>query len=275
PAASRRHRPGPAQSRSTAIIPSIDAPSPCPLLPARAGTGRNGRRRTRTPSSPTRSVPKPAVFARRPAARAGLQVVCSRRAWENRCSAELGVVKRYCSSEGDAMTEAEWLACKEPRLMLEFLRGDFVCKDTRLPSGEVTPAWEYANSEVNDRRLRLFTVVCCEILGCLFPKQRTVFKRIELCARMGEMPEHVVTTHAGALELAGTGSEDHESLKRRIAKLKQFTGQALAEYITRVPPTSRTGKELEATSLRDIFGNPFRPLPPRPEAIAPLAEQIY
>jgi hypothetical protein len=27
--------------------------------------------------------------------------------------------------------------------------------------------------------------------------------------------------------------------------------------------------------LRDIFGNPFRPLPPRPEAIAPLAEQIY
>jgi hypothetical protein len=30
-----------------------------------------------------------------------------------------------------------------------------------------------------------------------------------------------------------------------------------------------------ADTLRDIFGNPFRPLPPRPEAIAPLAEQIY
>jgi hypothetical protein len=27
--------------------------------------------------------------------------------------------------------------------------------------------------------------------------------------------------------------------------------------------------------LRDIFGNPFRPLPARPEAVAPLAEQIY
>jgi hypothetical protein len=28
--------------------------------------------------------------------------------------------------------------------------------------------------------------------------------------------------------------------------------------------------------LRDLFGLvPFRPLPPRPEAIAPLAEQIY
>jgi hypothetical protein len=27
--------------------------------------------------------------------------------------------------------------------------------------------------------------------------------------------------------------------------------------------------------LQDIFGNPFRPVPPRPEAIAPLAEDIY
>jgi hypothetical protein len=40
-------------------------------------------------------------------------------------------------------------------------------------------------------------------------------------------------------------------------------------------------RENEATCLaqcaifRDIFGNPFRLLPPRPEAIAPLAEQIY
>jgi hypothetical protein len=30
-----------------------------------------------------------------------------------------------------------------------------------------------------------------------------------------------------------------------------------------------------ADLLRDILGNPFRPLPPRPEAIAPLAEEIY
>jgi len=27
--------------------------------------------------------------------------------------------------------------------------------------------------------------------------------------------------------------------------------------------------------LHDVFGNPFFPLPPRPEAIAPLAERIY
>jgi hypothetical protein len=31
----------------------------------------------------------------------------------------------------------------------------------------------------------------------------------------------------------------------------------------------------QSTLARDIFGNPFHPLPPRPEAIAPLAEQMY
>ena len=34
-------------------------------------------------------------------------------------------------------------------------------------------------------------------------------------------------------------------------------------------------KRAQCMLLRDIFGNPFRALPPRPEAIAPLAEQVY
>jgi hypothetical protein len=31
----------------------------------------------------------------------------------------------------------------------------------------------------------------------------------------------------------------------------------------------------ESQLIRDIFGDPFRPLPLRPDAIAPLAEEIY
>src|SRR5262249_5005205 len=31
----------------------------------------------------------------------------------------------------------------------------------------------------------------------------------------------------------------------------------------------------QAAILHEIFGNPFHPLPSRPEAISPLAEQIY
>jgi hypothetical protein len=39
--------------------------------------------------------------------------------------------------------------------------------------------------------------------------------------------------------------------------------------------TKDSERAWQLSYLRDIFGNPFRPLPPRPEAIAPLAEQIY
>src|SRR5262249_39520395 len=39
--------------------------------------------------------------------------------------------------------------------------------------------------------------------------------------------------------------------------------------------TDRDEEQSQASLLRDIFGHSFCPLPPRPEAIAPLAEQIY
>jgi hypothetical protein len=49
------------------------------------------------------------------------------------------------------------------------------------------------------------------------------------------------------------------------------TGEAATPYVA----TDEQERRQQSSWLRDIFGNPFRPLPPRPEAIAPLAEHIY
>src|SRR5262249_39151879 len=38
---------------------------------------------------------------------------------------------------------------------------------------------------------------------------------------------------------------------------------------------SAAEREAQAHLLRDIMGNPFHSLPPPPEAIAPLAQQVY
>ena len=46
------------------------------------------------------------------------------------------------------MTEAEWLACKDPKKCLEFLR-----------------------DKVSDRKLRLFTVACCRYIWNLMPNE--------------------------------------------------------------------------------------------------------
>lgn len=37
----------------------------------------------------------------------------------------------------------------------------------------------------------------------------------------------------------------------------------------------KNGGPERAELLRDVLGNPFRPLPPAPSAIRPLAEEIY
>jgi len=59
------------------------------------------------------------------------------------------------------------------------------------------------------------------------------------------------------------------------AKGRPGDGRGGAEYPQTVGVIIRAEYSLQTELVRDIFGNPFRPLPARPEVIVPLAERIY
>jgi hypothetical protein len=175
------------------------------------------------------------------------------------------------------MTETEWLSCTDPKPMLEFLRGEMTLIESRLPSGHIVKLPEYPKDKLNDRKLRLFTAACCKILERLLPEKRhhDWIKRAELAATINEMPEELAALQVEAFLASRPDFEKAEAIKEWIANAKSTTGETMARYVTWQPPTPPRDRKQEAELLRDIFGNPFRPLPPRPAAIAPLAEEIY
>jgi hypothetical protein len=187
------------------------------------------------------------------------------------------------------MTEVEWLACDDPRSMLDYLQ-----------------------VKAGNRKLRLFACACCHRIKHLLNDM--CFAAVETAERYADS---LVTRQA--LETAFNGAvqtTDGSSLPRRLARLGQGVlsnavqaaiGASDSAYqsagqfhpVIRVSTgtinalrlegakTAKANKQetgyaallkeerIQCKTLRDIFGNPFRPLPPRPEAIAPLAERIY
>jgi hypothetical protein len=175
------------------------------------------------------------------------------------------------------MTEPEWLSCIDPKPMLEFLRGEMILTDVRIWSGRVVKMQEYPKDKLNDRKLRLFTAACCKILETLFPDPRHLdwIKRVELSAMISDMPEELAALQVEAFMATRPDFEKAEAIKNWIAWAKSTTGETMARHVTRQPPMPPWARKQEAKLVHDIFGNPFHPLPPRPEAIAPLAERIY
>jgi hypothetical protein len=161
------------------------------------------------------------------------------------------------------VTEQEWIKCTDPFPMLLFLQG-----------------------KASDRKLRLFGCACCRRIWDLLPDQANR----DLVTAVEENP----TGTFAELRAAGEAScrredeidddEGYWAVKHLGRSFYKFTPLGAAAAVAhrvakRVGETDdfaiAAERESQAHLLRDIMGNPFHPLPLRPESIAPLAEEVY
>ena len=164
------------------------------------------------------------------------------------------------------MTEQEWLECRDPEKMLEFLRGS-----------AKTP-------ENLERKLRLFGAACCRHIRLLLCDKRSR-KAIEMAERFADG-----LVSGGALDrarrVAGSAGmlravEDSRATSAWMAPLmitdRRFYGwdsviatmRALEHAGVRV-----TERDFQCTAVKDIIGNPFRPITFDPAWRTPTVVQL-
>jgi hypothetical protein len=172
------------------------------------------------------------------------------------------------------MTEAEWLACADTKPMLRYLRG-----------------------RASDRKQRLFAVACCRRLGPLLQDPR-VTTALDVAERYADG----AATQAD-LDAALRGASQAQRAQRRKALLFAYAavmdacepgGLGAAETaawaeaaatdsrVTYGDYVRRTRPDLYASLaalLREVLGNPFRPVSIDPSWLTPAvvrrAQRIY
>jgi hypothetical protein len=165
------------------------------------------------------------------------------------------------------MTEAEWCPCDEPARMFSFLA-----------------------QRVRPRKARLFAVACCRLAWSAFRDERSrnlidvaerfadqLASRAEMraaakaalaaeleAARHEQGPEGLAAWYAAdaAVMLSGTGEWDASAVSAVSFKLTMVLGRAR-----------------QAEVIRELFGNPFRPVESavdwRSEQVVVLARTVY
>jgi hypothetical protein len=156
------------------------------------------------------------------------------------------------------MTEAEWLACSEPRPMLEFLRG-----------------------KASERKLRLFAVACCRRIWHLLTDERSR-KAVEVEERKAEGQ----ITETELAEIIYDADAPHDA-PYFLSSNAWFAATACSsdaawDAAKRESDPLVAGDiqhDAQAALLRCIFGNPFRSIALDPAwmtgTVSALAQAIH
>jgi hypothetical protein len=168
----------------------------------------------------------------------------------------------------DIMTETEWLACTDPRPMLEFLRG-----------------------RTSDRKLRLFAVGCCRRVWHLFTEQDSR-RAVEVAeayadgrANNGEREKALWSFYFAARKRANyiAAKTTNWSAAPKREGFHYAAAAALAEdgywVWDKLPDSERMIVSGALGLLHCIFGNPFRPIAFNPAcrtgSVLGVAQTIY
>jgi hypothetical protein len=171
------------------------------------------------------------------------------------------------------MTEAEWLACTDPKLMLEFLR-----------------------DKASDRKLRLFGCACCRRLwtSLVDDRSRLAVVIAEQFADGFVGKGELQKAHDSALAVAkgpfrvgdSIWSGGKYSFAARMVRITTARRLPLAELVNSTLSGCGLNQDKQpgvvSHFLRDLFGNPFRPvtidrtwLMWNAAAVVKLARNIY
>jgi hypothetical protein len=167
------------------------------------------------------------------------------------------------------MTEAEWLACDHPKPMVRHVQ-------KHLPS---------------ERKFRIFAAACCRRIEHRLPDDRcrealkTCEQYIEGLAGADELAVAYANAESAFIEFDDRNGWETAASAISVACAAEdvpfFAGQAAREAALLVWPRLQRRLEYRWQSrvLRDIFGNPFRPITPNhswlTSTVLALATGIY